>query len=215
MWIIQVEVKAMAVVLDSELFSCRYTQTQYYTLTTPTGRSGSKNERPNNTHLNLGGTQMSPVFLELHQALLHLPLKLCKLLFCVFILCCSQYCLACLSCDPWSSRDMVEIGPQGPCEPIQKHLLVCTVPYTIYLPLYTDWGCHKSSRRQTRGRFRTVVRIRCYLVLARSLTRFSLPTTTKVCPLKPHIHYMHQLLTLCVRYFLIKYCICSWSNNVI
>lgn len=59
-WIIQVEVKAIVVVLDSELFSCRYTQTQYYTLTTPAGSCGSKNERPNNTHLNLGGTQMSP-----------------------------------------------------------------------------------------------------------------------------------------------------------
>lgn len=59
-WILQVEVKAIVVVLDSELFSCRYTQTQYYTLTTPAGSCGSKNERPNNTHLNLGGTQMSP-----------------------------------------------------------------------------------------------------------------------------------------------------------
>lgn len=98
-WIIQAEVKARVVVLDSELFSCRYTQTQYYTLTTPTGSCGSKNKRPNNTHLNLGGTQMSPVFLELHQVLLHLPLKLCKLLFCVFIMCCSQYCMARLSCD--------------------------------------------------------------------------------------------------------------------
>ncbi len=192
------------------------THKQYYTLTTPTGSSGSKNERPNNTHLNLRGTQMSPVFLELNQALLHLPLKLYKSLFCVFILCCSRYCMVCLSCDPWSSRDMVEIGPQGPCEPIQKHLLVCTVPYTIYLPWYTRWGCQKSSRRQARGRFRTVVRIGCYLVLARSLTQFSLPTTTKVCPLKPHIQYMHQLLRLLRfrRYFLLKNCICSLSNNV-
>lgn len=60
------KVKATVVVLDSELFSCRYTQTLYYTLTTPTGSRGSKNKRPNNTHLNLRGTQMSPVFLALH-----------------------------------------------------------------------------------------------------------------------------------------------------
>lgn len=99
-WIIQVEVKGIVVVLDSELFSWRYTQTQYYTLTTPTGSCGSKNERPNNTHLNLGGTQMSPVFLELRWVLLHLPLKLCKALLSVFILYCSQCCIACLSCDP-------------------------------------------------------------------------------------------------------------------
>ena len=101
-WIIQAEVKAGVVVLDSELFSCRYTQTQDYTLTTPTGSCGSKNKRPNNTHLNLGGTQMSPVVLELHRALLHLPLKLCTLLFCVFILCCSQHRMARLSCNSWS-----------------------------------------------------------------------------------------------------------------
>lgn len=82
MWISQVEAKARVVVLDSELFSCRSTHTQYYTLTTPTGSCGSKNERPNNTHLNLRGTQMSPVFLEL--VCLYLPLKLCKTLFCVF-----------------------------------------------------------------------------------------------------------------------------------
>lgn len=88
-WIIQAEVKGGVVLLDSELFSCRYTQTQSNTLTTPTGSPGSKNKRPNNTHLNLGGTQMSPVFLELHQVSLHLPLKLYKSLFCVFILCCS------------------------------------------------------------------------------------------------------------------------------
>lgn len=103
MWIIQVEVKAIVVALDSELFSCRYTQTQYYTLATPTGSCGSKNERPNNTHLNLGGTQMSLVFLELRHVLLQLPLKLCKSLFCVFIRCCSQYRMACLRSDPWKS----------------------------------------------------------------------------------------------------------------
>lgn len=43
------------------------THKQYYKLTTPTGSRGSKNKRPNNTHLNLGGTQMSPIFLELRQ----------------------------------------------------------------------------------------------------------------------------------------------------
>lgn len=120
MWIIQAQVRARVVVLDSELFSCRYTQTQDYTLTTPTGSCGSKNKRPNNTHLNLGGTQMSPVFLELHQVLLHRPLKLCKLLFCVFIPCCWQYCTACLSCDSWSPEYGVDTGPWGPREPVWK-----------------------------------------------------------------------------------------------
>lgn len=91
--------ESRVVVLDSELFSCRYTQTQYYTLTTPTGSCGSKNKRPNNTHLNLRGTQMSPVFLELHKVLLHLPLKLCKFSCCVFILYCSQCCIVRLSSD--------------------------------------------------------------------------------------------------------------------
>lgn len=184
MWIIQVEVKAIVVVLDSELFSCRYTQTQYYTLATPTGSCGSKNERPNNTHLNLRGTQMSLVFLELHQVLLHLPLKLCKSLFLCIYSVCSQYRMACLSCDPWSPLDMVKIRPQGH-EAIQKHLLVCTVPYTICLPWYTSWDCRWGSRRQVKGRFRTVVRMGCYLVLARSLTQFSLPTT-----LSPHMQYI-------------------------
>lgn len=125
------DVKAMAVVLDSELFSCRYTQTQCYTLTTPTGSCGSKNERPNNTHLNLRGTQVSPVFLELHRVWLHLPLKLYKSFFFSFLVCilrCLQYCMVFLICDPRSPLNMVKIRPQGPCEPIQKHLLVCTAP---------------------------------------------------------------------------------------
>lgn len=108
MWIIQAQVRARVVVLDSELFSCRYTQTQDYTLTTPTGSCGSKNKRPNNTHLNLRGTQMSPVFLELHRVLLHRPLKLCKLLFCVFIPCCWQYCTACL--ELWFLKSWIRGG---------------------------------------------------------------------------------------------------------
>lgn len=69
------EVKAGVLALDSELFSCRYRETQYYTFTTPIGSCGSKNKKPGNIHLNLGGTQMSPVFLELHRVLLHRPLK--------------------------------------------------------------------------------------------------------------------------------------------
>lgn len=125
-------------VLDSELFSCRYTQTQYYTLTTPTGSCGSKNKRPNNTHLNLRGTQMSPAFLELHCILLHLPLKLCKFLCCVFILYCSQYCIACQSCDHLSPWDVEETRPRGPCEPVWKHLVVCTVPYTTCPDIPTE-----------------------------------------------------------------------------
>lgn len=58
------------------------THKQNYTLTTPTGSRGSKNERPNSTHLNLRGTQMSPRFLFLHfpplfsNLLLHLSLEL-------------------------------------------------------------------------------------------------------------------------------------------
>lgn len=130
--------------LDSELFGCMYTQTQYYTLTTPIGSSGSKNKRPNNTHLNLGGTQMSPVFLEPHQVLLQLPMSFMQAaLFCVFILCCSQYCMACLSCDPYSPWDIVEIGPWGTYEPVKKHPLVS---YTIYFTQYTHWDCHESSQ---------------------------------------------------------------------
>lgn len=124
------------VVLDSELFSCMCTQTQHYTLTTPTGSSRSKNKRPNNTHLNLRGTQMSRVFFEPYQVLLHLSLNLCKPWFRVFILCFSGYCMACLRGDPWSPWNIVETGPRGPHEPVQKHLLVCSVLYTIYLLWY-------------------------------------------------------------------------------
>lgn len=190
------------VVPDSELFSCRYTQTQRYMLTTPTGSRGSKNKRPNTTHLNLRGTQMSPVFLELHWVLLDLSLKFCKFLCCGFILCCSQHCTACLSRDPWSPWNIVKMGPRGPREPIQKHLAVCTLPYTIYLPWYTHRDCHKSSSRQAGRRFRKVVRTWCYLVLDRSHTWFSLSTTT--CTAKPPtetkhaVQHAHQLLRLCV-----------------
>lgn len=187
------------VVLDSELFSCRYTQTQYYTLTTPTGSCGSKNERPNNTHLNLGGTQMSPVFLELNQVPLHLPLKLCKSLFCVFIV---LFTILYGMPELWSPKSLRHGGDRASgtlWTNTKTPACLHSFWYTIYLPWCIRWDCHKSSRRQARGRFSTVVRIRCYLVLARSLTRVSLPTTsctTKVrtCTLKTHMQYMHQLV---------------------
>lgn len=99
-WIIQVEAKARVVVLDSELFSCRSAQTQYYTLTTPTGSCESKNERPNNTHLNLGGTQMS--FLNWS---CYIFLWSCVSRCFVYLFCCrSQYRMACELWSPQSLR---------------------------------------------------------------------------------------------------------------
>lgn len=99
------------------------------------------------THiLNLRGTQMSRVFFEPYQVLLRLPLNLCEPRFCVFILRCSQYCMACLRGDPWSPRNIVETGPRGPCEPIQKHLLVCSLLYTIYSLWYNR--SHKKGVQQ-------------------------------------------------------------------
>lgn len=112
--------KASVVTLDSELFICRYTQTPDYTFTTPTGNCGSKNKKPNNTHLNLRGTQMSPVFLELRCILLQFPLKLCKLLFCVFIFCCSNTadCALCVgTVTPDVPKNVEEMGPVGPGGP--------------------------------------------------------------------------------------------------
>lgn len=104
---------------------------------------------------------MSPLFflllLELCRVLLHPPLKLSKSLLCVFLHGFSQRCKACLSRDPWSPTDMAvvvvvvgeEKGFRDLVKPThKKHLPVCPLLYTIYLPWYTRCDCHESSRRQ-------------------------------------------------------------------
>lgn len=61
-WIIQYKWKLWLLLLTVS-YLVAGTHKQNYTLTTPSGSRGSKNERPSGTHLNLRGTQMSPLFL--------------------------------------------------------------------------------------------------------------------------------------------------------
>lgn len=81
-WIIQYTWKLCWLLLTVS-YLVAGTHKQNYTLTTPAGSRGSKNERPNSTHLNLRGTQMSPLFSFFFSTpplfsnlLLHLPLEL-------------------------------------------------------------------------------------------------------------------------------------------
>lgn len=207
-WIIQVEVKAIVVVLDSELFSCRYTQTQYYTLTTPAGSCGSKNERPNNTHLNLGGTQMSPSLSWTAPGLVTSSFWSCVSRRFVYLFCVVNS-VVCLSCDTRSPPGMVEIRPQGPREPAQKktkkqHLLVCNsaiygLPSLIY-PLRVSWKFKKASK----GEDFCVVRMGCYLCCWLGHWLGSHYRQRLARPQSIHVHWhhihkrMHQLLRLCV-----------------
>lgn len=82
---------------------------------------------------------MSRVFFELLRVLLHLPVKLCKPLFSFFIFYCYQYCMACLSCDSSHCETLWRQGLRDSEEPVQKYLLVFSVPYSfLFLDIPTE-----------------------------------------------------------------------------